>query len=137
MYHKLMLENQGIFTKKVLKKLSQHSLSSGQPRILEYLSEHEGIMQKDIAKACILEPPSVTSVLGKMEKENLISKHINQDNKRSMYVTLTEQGKEKAKVVEEVIKEEENKALKGLTSEEIETLLNLLRKINKNLKEEN
>lgn len=134
MYHKLMLENQTLFTKKVFKQLVKQDLSSGQPRILEYLNQNQNVMQKDIAVACMIEPPSVTSVLTKMEKEGLVEKNINLQNRRSVYVALTPKGKEKADIVDCVFKEIEDSALENLTQEERETLMYLLKKINTNLK---
>ena len=61
-YHQLMLENHTLFTKHVFHRLAPYALSSGQPRVLEYLARHDGAVQKDIAHACMIEPPSVTSV---------------------------------------------------------------------------
>ena len=50
-YHKLMMENHTLFSKMVFERLSGQELSAGQPKVLEYLIEHDGVAQKDIAEA--------------------------------------------------------------------------------------
>ncbi len=133
-YHRLMLENQTIFSKLVYGHLLPSNLSLGQPKVLEYISEHEGCAQKDIAINCLIEPASVSSMLSTMEKDGLIGRKPNSDNRRSSIVSLTELGLEKAGCVKKTFEEVEKKALKDFTDGEIQQLLNLLMKVNKNLK---
>ena len=132
-YHLLILENHTIFTKKFFERVKDLQLSFGQPRILEYLLNNEGCMQKDIALACFIEPASVTSVLTKMEKDGLIVKKNLNGNRRSYYVYLTDIGKEKAKEIQHHFKKMEEEVLKDLSKEEISELYTLLGKVNKNL----
>ena len=40
-YHKLMMENHTLFSKMVFERLSGQELSAGQPKVLEYLIEHD------------------------------------------------------------------------------------------------
>lgn len=130
-YHQLMLENQTLFTKKIYEQL--HDLSSGQPKVLEYLLDHEGCMQKEIAHSCLIEPASVTSLLNKMEKDHLVTRQIQDGNRRNLHVFLTKKGKEKAIRVKEVFTKMEDKTLEVLSPEELDQLLTLLGKVNKNL----
>lgn len=133
-YHRLMLENQTIFSKLVYGHLLPYNLSLGQPKVLEYISEHDGCAQKDIAINCLIEPASVSSMLSTMEKEGLIDRKANSDNRRSSLVSLTELGLEKAGYVKKTFEDVEKKALRAFTEEEIQQLLDLLMRVNKNLK---
>lgn len=134
-YHQLMLENQTLFTKQVFRSLADCHLSSGQPRVLEYLMNHEGAMQKEIAHACMIEPPSVTSVLSRMERDGLIVRSAKAEDRRSQDVTLTQRGRELAALTAETFRQEESVALRGLSREERETLVGLLKRVNRNLRE--
>lgn len=134
-YHQLMLENHTLFSKHVFRRLADCQLSSGQPRVLEYLMDHEGAMQKEIAKACMIEPPSVTSVLSKMEREGLIVRSAKAGDRRSQDVALTQRGRELAALTAETFRQEEAAALQGLSREERETLVGLLERVNRNLRE--
>ena len=124
-YHKLMMENNTMYTKKVFDNVADRKLSKGQPKILEYLYENDGAVQKDIAKSCFIEQATVTSILTRMEKNELIIQ----------FVYLTEKGKVEAKFVIESFDKLENNALKDFTDEEKMQFVNFLNRVNKNLKE--
>ncbi|WP_206732066.1 MarR family winged helix-turn-helix transcriptional regulator [Halarcobacter ebronensis] len=135
MYHKLMVENHLLFTKKVYEQLADRELSSGQPKILEYLYEHNGSVQKEIALACIIEPATVTSLLYRMEKSGMIERKTQDGNRRSLYVFLTEKGKEEARYVKKAFNTLSNLALNNFTNKEKEQFIEYLVRVNKNLKE--
>lgn len=46
----------------------------GQPKTLEYLWFHDSASQKDISRECIIDKLTVTSLLKRMEKLDLIRK---------------------------------------------------------------
>lgn len=135
MYHKLMLENHTMFTKKVYERLADRELSSGQPKILEYLYEHDGSVQKEIAQACGIEPATVTSLLSRMEKNGIIVRKMQNNNRRFLYVYLTEKGKEEADYVKKAFDILEGIALKDFTNKEKDQFNEYLKRVNKNLKE--
>ena len=134
-YHKLMMENNTMYTKKVFDNVADRKLSKGQPKILEYLYENDGVVQKDIAKSCFIEQATVTSILARMEKNKLIIRKVDPDNRRFQFVYLTEKGKVEAKFVIESFAKLENNALKDFTDEEKMQFVNFLNRVNKNLKE--
>lgn len=134
-YHKLMMENNTMYTKKVFDNVADRKLSKGQPKILEYLYENDGEVQKDIAKSCFIEQATVTSIFTRMEKNELIIRKVNPDNRRFQFVYLTEKGKVEAKFVIESFAKLENNALKDFTDEEKMQFVNFLNRVNKNLKE--
>ena len=65
--HYLIMANQMLVQKALLYKLKDTGLTIGQPKILDYLSRHNGSNQKEIARACFLEAGSLTTILNKME----------------------------------------------------------------------
>lgn len=134
-YHKLMMENNTMYTKKVFENVSDRNLSKGQPKILEYLYTNDGAVQKDIAKSCFIEQATVTSILTRMEKNELIIRKVDPDNRRFQFVYLTEKGKVEAKFVIESFEMLEKNALKDFTIEEKSQFLNYLNRVNNNLKE--
>ena len=64
-------------------------LRPGEPKILEFLAEHEPCEQKVIAAGCNLDSASVTGILGRMEKRELIKRETKNGNRRSLYVSRT------------------------------------------------
>lgn len=135
-YHQLMFENQQLLARKLLERVAEEGLSSGQPKVLEFLLEHDGCMQKEIAHACSVEAASVTSLLNKMERDGLVQRKIPQDNRRVSQVWLTEAGRQKAQIVRDTFTKLEERLFKGFTSRERQSLLDMLQRIQENLKED-
>ena len=100
-FHYQLMAVQSLVQKKILEQLSDTNLTIGQPKVLEYLGHHDGMSQKDIARACHIEPGSMTSILNRMEDKNLIERKMLHGNRRSLYVFLTPYGKEMWQHVEQ------------------------------------
>lgn len=49
--HYLIMANQMLVQKALLEQLKDTGLTIGQPKILDYLKDHDGSNQKEIAKA--------------------------------------------------------------------------------------
>lgn len=103
-------------------------LSPGQPKILEFLAEYGEHEQKDIASYCEIEPATVGNILTRMEAAGLIVRRNRPNNRRSLYVSLTERGEEMARMVVEIFASAEAQITSSLTEEERETLFQLLTK---------
>lgn len=131
--HYLLMVNHLAFQKALLVGIKDTNLTAGQPKVLDYLRDHDGAVQKEIAAACHIEPATLTSILLGMENKNLIIRKMHGNNRRSLYVYLTKQGKELAEHVESEFCKIEERALKNFTDEE-QTLLNdFLIRIKENL----
>lgn len=108
-------------------------LRPGEPKILEFLMEHEPCEQKEIAAGCNLDSASVTGILGRMESRDLVKRETKNGNRRSLYVSMTEHGSRMAKAVEETFSFVDQRAVKGLSEREISELIRLLEAVNHNL----
>ncbi len=109
MLHYLIMANQMLVQKALLEQLKDTGLTIGQPKILDYLKEHDGSNQKEIAKACFLEAGSLTTILNKMEEKGLIERRILNGNRRSFHIFLTAVGKEKQQLVDTAFSEIEKR----------------------------
>ena len=124
---------QTLCNKKILKKTSILGLSPGQPKILEFLFAHNGCEQKEIAKACEIEPATVTNLLARMEEAHLIERKKLNGNRRSWHVSLTMEGELVTQKVMKIFDEVKKKAFEGFTVEEQEEMFHLLTKMVDNL----
>lgn len=88
--HYLIMADQMLVQKALLERLKDTGLTIGQPKILDYLKEHDGSNQKEIAQACFLEAGSLTTILNKMEEKGLIERRILNGNRRSFHVGIPE-----------------------------------------------
>lgn len=67
-----------------------------------------------IAKACEIEPPTVTNLLSRIEEAHLIERKQLNGNRRSWYVFLTTEGESVNKKVFKIFDEVRKKLLKVL-----------------------
>ena len=112
---------------------SKTDLRPGEPKILEFLAEHEPCEQKVIAAGCNLDSASVTGILGRMEKRGLIKRETKNGNRRSLYVSSTEQGQQKTQLEEETNKNVDKRPLQALTKAEVKELERLLERVSQHL----
>lgn len=131
--HYLIMANQMLVQRRLLDQLKNIGLTIGQPKVLDYLKEHDGSSQKDIAKGCFLEAGSLTSILNRMEEKGLIERRMLNGNRRTLHVFLTEQGKRSQDLVEAVFQEIEMRAVCGISPEEYDAFMKTCRKIYENL----
>lgn len=66
--------------REISRYIKQEGLMPGQPKILEYLWFHDGASQKEIGQECIIDKSTVTSLLKRMEKLELIRKEPRPDD---------------------------------------------------------
>jgi DNA-binding MarR family transcriptional regulator len=71
-----------------------------------------------------------------MEKNEIIERKMQNNNRRFWYVYLTEKGKEEAVYVKKAFDTVNEIALKNFTNKEKEQFTEYLKRVNKNLKEE-
>lgn len=131
--HYLIMANQMLVQKALLEQLKDTGLTIGQPKILDYLKNHDGSNQKEIAKACFLEAGSLTTILNKMEEKGLIERRILNGNRRSFHIFLTAVGKEKQQLVDTAFSEIEKKALADISEKEFEQFMSVYHRIYSNL----
>ena len=74
--------------------MAQLGLSPGQPKILMYVSNHEGCMQKEAAESCDIEPATISRMIDTLEKGGFVKRVIPKNNRRAGNLYLTEKGEE-------------------------------------------
>lgn len=124
--HYLLMKSHAMFSRRVLSEISKLGLSSGQPKVLDFLLQHGEADQKTIAAYCEIEQTTVGSILLRMETAGLVTRRQKDGNRRSLYVSLTNAGKEKAEKLMDIFREIEADATTNLSVSEMETLNRLL-----------
>lgn len=122
-----------MFQKELLARLKDTGLTIGQPKILDYLKDHDGAGQKDIARGCHIEPGTLTTLLNRMEDIGLVERRTLNGNRRSLYVFLTEKGKQQVALVTEAFSAMEEEAFRGISETECEILMRLMHQVYENI----
>lgn len=134
--HYLIMANHMLVQKALLDKLKVTGLTIGQPKILDYLKDHDGSSQKDIAKGCFIEAGSLTTILNKMEEKGLITRQMLNGNRRSFHIFMTEEGRKKQQLIDELFNKIEKNALQNISGEEFDMFMTVYKKIYHNLQNE-
>ena len=117
-FHYLLAASAALFQRKVMAGLSDSGLTAGQPKVLDYLGLHDGSMQKDIAAGCQIDPATLTGLLNRMEEKGLIQRRVQPGDRRSFHVYLTEQGRDRQRLVRRTLEQMGDEVLAGFSREE-------------------
>ena len=113
--------------------IAELGLSVGQPKILGFLTRHDGCMQKDLAAMCDIEPATISRLLDKMEADGLITRKAVAGNKRATAISLTPSGYARHEASMELRRQLEAMGLSGLSVEEEALFYRFLVRLYKNL----
>ena len=132
-FHYMSMINHMTVQKKLMEQLKDTGLTLGQPKVLDYLKDHDGVSQKEIAAGCLIEAGSLTSILNRMEEKDLIERKMLNGNRRTFHIFMTESGKKNQKLVEAAFKKIEKTALNGISEEEQKLFMEIFCRIYRNL----
>ena len=133
--HFLLLRGFHYRNKAISQKVLALGLYPGQPKILEYLLEHDGAIAKEIGEGCVIDKSTIANLLLRMERQNLLYKKEHPLDKRASHIHLTEEGQALAVKVKEICAQTDEAAFRGISRDRQETFLQTLRTILSNLEE--
>ncbi len=118
------------------KKINNLGLNSQQGRVIQYIYEHqdEGLIQRDLADVFGRTTASITSMLKGLEKSGYIRREIPSDNERQKNIYVEQKGVDLIETFEQKFIEIEDNLISSLSKEEQESFMEMLIKINNNLK---
>lgn len=119
------------------KAFSELDLTEGQPKLLYILKRVSGPFQKELAELCGIRPSTLCVLLGKSEEQGLICKEscLVSGRKRAYRIYLTDKGEEVAEQLEQLVADLEKKGFSGFSEEEKINLLNMLERVEYNMKD--
>lgn len=116
------------------KKLKENGfkITIDQWLIIKSILENPKITQQDIAKKVFKDNASVTRIIELLVKSEYLERKINPDDRRKFNLVVTEEGKSIIHKVQDLVLENRKSALDTVTTEELETMNLVLKKIIKN-----
>ncbi|WP_035829953.1 MarR family winged helix-turn-helix transcriptional regulator [Kaistia adipata] len=118
-----------LFARAIDRRLKPLGISSGQLPVFFALGGGAALSQKALAELAAIEQPTMAATLSRMERDGLIEKSPDPDDRRSSLISLTPVALEKAQEVREVIASVNAAALSALSPGEQEAYLGSLAKI--------
>lgn len=105
----------------------------GQLPVLYMLRNGAQMSQRDLAKFAKIEQPSMAQMLARMERDGLIRRTPDPADGRSSLISLTEEAVSKLSAARQALEEGRERVLSGFSADEVQTLVQLMRRLNQNL----
>ena len=122
------------------KKLKDMGVTNQQGRLLEIIYDNilagHTITRHFLEEVMDLRGPTITSLLNGLEKKEYIIRTVNDEDHRAMKLIITPKGEKVLDDIRKIFNSMQEKLLKGMTDEEIQTLKKLLFKVYDNLLEQ-
>ncbi|OUQ20843.1 MarR family winged helix-turn-helix transcriptional regulator [Lachnoclostridium sp. An138] len=109
------------------------TVGEGQARALRTLLEEGTMTQKQLADLCMRDAATMSRNIDRLEKTGLLKRENNPGCRRSYLICLTEEGKEKAKQVQKIFRELDERIWGDIPEKEMEQLYETLLRIERNL----
>ena len=109
------------------------TMGEGQARALRTLLEEGTMTQKQLADLCMRDAATMSRNIDRLEKAGLLKRENNPGCRRSYLICLTEEGKEKAKQVQKIFRELDERIWGDIPEKEMEQLYETLLRIERNL----
>ncbi|MGV1789975.1 MarR family winged helix-turn-helix transcriptional regulator [Rhizobium sp. A37_96] len=107
--------------------------SIGQLPVLYLLRNGAQMSQKDLAKFAKIEQPSMAQMLARMERDGLIRRTPDPADGRSSLISLTDAAIARLPAARQALEEGREAVLAGFSADEVQTLVQLMRRLNQNL----
>ena len=114
-------------------KLAGYNVTPPQWGVLVALWEQDGLSLSELAKRSFFDGPTMTGIVDRLEKANLVERRRDSSDRRVISVYLTEEGRTLQAQLPTLSDEANQEALAGLSDEETERFVATLRKIIANL----
>ncbi len=105
----------------------------GQLPVLYMLRNGARMSQRDLAKFAKIEQPSMAQMLARMERDGLIRRTPDPADGRSSLISLTDEAIAKLPTARQALEEGRERVLSGFSADEVQTLVQLMRRLNQNL----
>ena len=112
--------------------LAEHSVTFSEFQHLQTLWREDGRNQKELSRRIGITTASSTSVLSSLERKKLIRRFKDKLDLRNTHVFLTEAGAALEDVLEDYAVDANEKAVRGLTTAQVEQLYTLLAHVTRN-----
>lgn len=129
----LMGKSMHLIGKRAQELYAEYDLNRAQSGILFALHQEDSMSQKELAKRLNVTPPSITSMIKKMEQEGYIIRKADEQDQRVMRLTLAKKGKDCVAYVIKTAGKLEEIVFEGMTAEEKMLFRRLLLQILENV----
>lgn len=114
-------------------RLRALDFATAQLPVLSALAGRKQMSQIELARWAKVEQPSMAQLLTRMERDGLVRREPDPTDRRSSMISLTKEAQARLPAAREILRQGNKEAMRGLSAEEVETLLALLRRVLANI----
>jgi DNA-binding MarR family transcriptional regulator len=114
-------------------KLSEYSITSSQYTVIDVLGKYNGISLTELGRILDFDNPTITGIINRMARAKLIRRNRDRNDRRIIKVYLTQKGKELHSILPQIAEDVNKKAVENFTKIEKYSILNLSKRLYKNL----
>lgn len=129
----LLNVNARLISRKLNNKIKKYDITTSQWSLLKLLSIENNLTQVEISNKLNSDMATVGSVVDRLVKKKLLSKKHLKNDRRAYIVSILDEGRNIANMIEKDVMECNHDAVCGLSTEETQSLISLLKKITPNL----
>jgi DNA-binding MarR family transcriptional regulator len=118
-----------LFARALYRRIAPHGVTRGQFPVLLVLWEREGATQAGLAERLAVEQPTMANTLKRMERDGLIERVPDPNDRRQALINLTPRGRGLEEALTASAREANAAALAGLSPEERTQFLALARRV--------
>ena len=101
--------------------------------VLRALARGEALAQKNLAKIARVEPPTMAEMLARMERDGVVQREPNPDDRRGILISLSESARARIPLARAALVDAEREAMAGLSDAEQRLLRELLQRVVRNI----
>ena len=125
-----------LFGESVCRELEQIGMKYSYRHIMKPLMENESLTQLELVKITNLKAPTISITLRNMERDGIVRREKNDNDRRETHVFITDKGKKMYAKVLTALDRAERSMLNGLSEKELKAMRVTLKKMSANLKAE-
>lgn len=114
-------------------RLKSYDLTVEQLQVMKQADLHDGLPQRDLSLLTGKSPANMTRILDRLERKNRIVRKLNPDDRRSILVFLTKEGKNLKDEVINLFEGLRTELVKGIDQDKQQIAVEVLRAIQKNI----
>lgn len=103
--------------------------------VLSFVIDNDGLYQRQISTFMEKDRPNITRIINILEKQELVKRVADISKRKIFKIHATEKGKALHKIIEPTMIAVREQTTKGISKDEIELCMNILGKIQENIKE--
>lgn len=114
-------------------RLGKLGFATAQLPVLAALKDGQDRSQTELARWAKVEQPTMAQLLARMERDGIIRRQPDPADRRSSLISLTEQARERLPAGRAILQKSNEEMTRGLSSQDVQTLVALLRRVLDNL----